>query len=61
MDNNVEYLGDGLYVRNDGWQLILMANSHEHPTDTVALDGHTLANFLKYVKRLEEKEEAEDG
>lgn len=56
MDDNVRYLGDGLYVRNDGYQICLMANSHTHPTDTVYLDGHALAAFLKYIKQLEEAE-----
>lgn len=51
------YLGDGLYARFDGYQIYLMANSHEHPTDTVALDGHTLSAFLKYVERLNKEDE----
>jgi hypothetical protein len=54
--NKPQYLGDGLYAKFDGYQIYLMANSHTHPTDTVALDGHTLAAFLKYVKQLEAEE-----
>ncbi len=53
------YLGDGLYAKFDGYQIYLMANSHEHPTDTVALDGHTLSAFIKYIDSL--KVEDEDG
>lgn len=63
MDNEEKqkpvYLGDGLYARFDGYQIYLMANSHEHPTDTVALDTHTLSAFIKYIDSL--KVEDEDG
>lgn len=57
MDDKTQHLGDGLYVRNDGYQIVLMANSATNPTDTVYLDGHTLAQFLKYIKKLEDNEE----
>lgn len=53
------HLGGGLYAKFDGYQIYLMANSHIHPTDTVALDGHTLAAFLKYVERLNKEDENE--
>lgn len=45
-----EYLGDGLYVVWDGWQLELRANDIENPTDRVYLDPSTLSNFLFYLK-----------
>jgi hypothetical protein len=48
------YLGDGLYAKWDGYQIYLMANSHTSPTDTVALDQHTLRAFQAYVARLTE-------
>ena len=56
-ENKAQYLGDGLYVRNDGYQIVLMANSKTNPTDTVYLDGHTLDQFLKYIKQLQDKRE----
>ena len=60
MDKNIEYLGDGLYAKFDGYQIYLMANSHTEPTDTVVLDPHTLRAFMRYVKMLnEEQEESE--
>ena len=55
-----EYLGDGLYVRCDGYQVYLMANSHTDPTDTVALDSHVLASFLRWVERMRNTEEDEE-
>lgn len=53
------YLGDGLYARFDGYQIYLMANSHINPTDTVALDSHTLSAFIRYIDSLnvEDKDE----
>lgn len=51
----VTYLGDGLYAVFNGYQIELRANYHEHPTDTVYLDSHTLDNFLKYVESLKVK------
>lgn len=52
--NKVEYLGDGLYILFDGYQIWLMANSHIEPTDKVALDLHVYHAFLKWSKRLDE-------
>lgn len=45
-----EYLGDGLYVDDDGWQFELTAprSGGEH---TVFMDGSVLQAFLKYVER----------
>lgn len=34
----IEHLGDGCYVAWDGYHIVLMANSHINPTDTVGLD-----------------------
>ncbi len=61
MEDNLEYLGDGLYVKFDGYQVYLMANSHITPSDTVALDPHVLRAFLQYVKRINEKKAEEDA
>ena len=48
------YLGDGLYASFDGYQIVLMANSHTEPTDTVYLEPEVLENFLEYVRKLKE-------
>lgn len=57
--NTPTYLGDGLYADFDGYQIKLMANSYEFPTDTVYLDPNVTEALLKYIdkvnKELEEK------
>jgi hypothetical protein len=50
--DKVEYLGDGLYAKFDGYQVWLLANSATSPTDKVALDNHTLDSFKRYLDRL---------
>ena len=49
-----EYLGDGLYVSFDGYQLALKANGHEHPTDVVYLEPRVWGNLVKFVEQLKE-------
>jgi hypothetical protein len=48
------YLGDGLYVSFDGWQIELYASNGIEKTNSVLLDSDTLAAFLKYVERLQQ-------
>ncbi len=48
------YLGDGLYVKNDGFQIILYTQ-REGVTHWVALEDVVLDAFWEYIKR--EKEE----
>jgi hypothetical protein len=50
-DNNIEYLGDGLYVKHDGFQIILMANDPYNPTDTVYLEPSVFTNLVGYMER----------
>ena len=50
------YLGDGLYVSFDGYQLALKANHHEYPTDIVYLEPQVWENLVKFVERLKEKD-----
>jgi hypothetical protein len=57
MDEYQEYLGDGVYVKFDGYQIVLMANSHVSPTDTIALDPHVIKALIRYVERLENENE----
>ena len=52
-----EYLGDGLYVAFDGYQLCLMANSHAEPTDTVYLEPMVWEQLVAYVERLKTTKE----
>jgi hypothetical protein len=48
------YLGDGLYVEFDGYQLKLKANDNLYPTDTVYLEPQVYENLLKFVDQLKE-------
>lgn len=50
-DKVVEYLGDGLYAKIEHGQLVLLANSHVTPSDTVYLEPEVLNALLDYLKR----------
>jgi hypothetical protein len=53
--DNTEYLGDGLYVSFDGYQLSLKANGdgvNSLPTDTVYIEQSVWNNLVEYVKRV---------
>ena len=43
----VAYLGDGVYVRFDGYGIMLMANHHETPTDKIYLEPAVLAELFR--------------
>ena len=61
MSERETYLGDGLYVSFDGWMFVLRA-PREHGDHWVGLvpgRGHTLENFLDYVKRTKEWQESD--
>lgn len=53
---NDVYLGDGLYVAFDGYQIELYASDEIVKTNQVYLDPHVLAAFLKYVESLEKQQ-----
>jgi hypothetical protein len=55
---NDEYLGDGLYVAYDGFQIELYATNGERVTNQVYLEPAVLAAFLRYVERLKEPQSA---
>lgn len=46
---NPEYLGDGVYVGHDGYQLWLSVGDHEHPS--IALDAAVMAGLIRYFQR----------
>lgn len=52
MINEFRYLGDGLYVKFDGYLVELLANDHENPTDTVGLEPEVLSAFLSFIEEL---------
>ena len=43
------YLGDGLYAQYENGQIKLMANSADHPTDTVYLIWRVVEEFENFV------------
>ena len=47
-----DYLGDGVYVDFDGYQIEMMANDPRIPTDTIYLDPTVMLNLVKYAKRI---------
>ena len=48
---NVAYLGDGVYVRNDGHSIAVMANSHLAPTDTIYLEKEVIEDFIMFLRK----------
>ncbi len=50
-----EYLGDGLFVDFDGYQIVLTAEDGVRATNTVYLEPRVLEAFINYVKELKGK------
>lgn len=48
------YIGDGLYVSYDGYQVELYASDGQRKTNQVFLEPVVLNAFLKYVTKLKE-------
>ena len=46
----MDYLGDGVYVGHDGYQIWLTVDSH-HNAPLVALDPSVLKALVQYAKR----------
>lgn len=47
-----DYLGDGVYVDFDGYQIVLKVNDFDNPTDTIALEFSVMSALKQYEKRL---------
>jgi hypothetical protein len=47
-----DYLGDGVYIKFDGFAVVLMANHHETPTDTIVLEPSVLEALGHYRDRI---------
>lgn len=47
-----QYLGDGVYARFEGYQVILTAEDGSKATDTIYLDEQVLAAFEKYIQKI---------
>jgi hypothetical protein len=52
MDHIEDYLGDGVYVRFDGFGLELRANDNIHPTDIIYLEPEVLKNLNTFYLRI---------
>ena len=48
-----DYLGDGAYVKFDGYHVVLTTEDGINITNTVALEPSVLAAFKRYIDRLE--------
>ncbi len=48
---DLDYMGDGVYIGHDGYQLWLTTGSHENP-ELIALDPSVLNNIIRYANRV---------
>ena len=46
------YLGDGVYVENDGQRLILTAEDGIQATNTIYLEPEIVGRFMQYIAEL---------
>jgi len=53
MENPI-HLGEGVYAEWDGFQIKLMANSHDNPTDTVYVEPQVLEALNEWFKRIKQ-------
>ena len=51
---NPRYLGDGVYAEFDGYQIVLKANDHLHPTDIIALEPSVMSSLLRFNDEIKE-------
>ena len=51
-EGNVDYLGDGVYVKLEHGSVVLMANDHNNPTDTIYLDGQVMQALMTYLGKV---------
>lgn len=49
-ESNDTYIGDGVYVSDDGYQLWLAVNNHENKV--IALDPIVCANLISHMTRI---------
>ncbi len=53
-----EYIGDGVYVKVEHGQIVLMANSHAEPTDTIYLEPYVYEALVRFVQQSQEASDA---
>lgn len=59
MFQDPSYLGDGVYVGHDGYQIWLHANHHAIPTDKIALEYGVYVALKRYAQRMGWEQPAE--
>ena len=47
----ITYLGDGVYAKKGNGTVVLMANDHENPTDTIYLEPAVLSALIKFIEQ----------
>ena len=52
IDEKKAYIGDGVYVKYDGYHIVVMTNNPDKPDDTVYLDSSTAWNLIDYIQRM---------
>jgi hypothetical protein len=51
-DNIDSYLGDGVYVTFDGYNIWLLANNKDYPTDRICLDPSVIQALIRFAERM---------
>jgi hypothetical protein len=51
MTTNKAYLGDGVYVQNDGYSVLLTTENGIEETNIVYLEPEVLLAFVRYLSR----------
>jgi len=47
MEQQTKYIGDGIYVKFDGYYLRLLANDPHRPTDKIAIEDHVAVELIR--------------
>lgn len=47
-----DYIGDGVYVKFDGYGIELRTNDHLNPTNKIYLEPEILENLINFNKRV---------
>ena len=55
-----EYLGDSVYVDNDGWGITLTTENGYGPSNTIYLEPDVLRNLDMYREQLKKLGESDD-
>ena len=62
MDSEREdYIGDGVYVKYDGFGILLSANDHRNPTDKIYIEPKVMAGLVGFAERIGWKFKLQDG